>query len=357
MMIFGRILIIIVLIIILLVVFLLIISPGKVKTLTDSNGNTYEKGLNEKINLNIGGVEQGMFIFSRDISNPVILFLHGGPGSPEYCLFDNIIEDQYRLDNHFTVCYWDQRGSGMSYKNVDQNTLTMENMITDTIEVTNFLRERFGQEKIILMGHSWGSYLGLKTIEQAPQLYSSYFGIGQISNQRESEALAYDYMATHAEEIGDTKALEKLKKYDRNSESFPTNDYIKSVRSELMNKYGIGIMHDNFSMTTIAKELIFFKGYTLTEKINFMRGNLGSLDKLFDNVIKDNLFTSSTEFEIPIYVLQGKYDYQVSHDLAKKYLEEISAPKKEFVTFEISAHSPIAEEPEKFLNEVLRLYE
>jgi pimeloyl-ACP methyl ester carboxylesterase len=164
----------------------------------------------------------------------------------------------------------------------------------------------------------------------------------------ESEKLAYDYMLRHAMEINDKSAVRNLEKFDRNATDFPDMDYMGTVRSLLMNKYGIGIMRDNFSMGGLIKNMLFFQGYTLSDKINFIQGIPFSNKYLWDYVVEDNLFESSSSFKVPVYITHGKYDYQVSYALASKYFEIIEAPEKLFFTFEKSAHSPNGEEPEKF---------
>jgi pimeloyl-ACP methyl ester carboxylesterase len=228
--------------------------------------------------------------------------------------------------------------------------MTTAQMIEDTRQMTEYLKNRFNQEKIFLTGHSWGSYLGVKTIEKYPENYFAYVGIGQLSNQIESEKLAYDYMLQHATEINDKSAVKNLQKFDRNAPDFPTLDYIMTVRSSLMNEYRIGFAHEEIiSMFDMAKLIMSFKGYTLSEKVNYIRGMAFSQTRLWDYAVGDNLFESSTTFQIPVYITHGKWDYQVSHVLAKEWLEKIEAPQKEFFTFENSAHGTITEEPEKFV--------
>jgi pimeloyl-ACP methyl ester carboxylesterase len=119
-----------------------------------------------------------------------------------------------------------------------------------------------------------------------------------------------------------------------------------------MNKYGIGIMHNNFSMAGLYKDMLFFKGYTLSEKINYIQGMPFSMAHLWDYVMEDNLFESSILFQIPVYIIHGKYDYQVSYTLSYEYLKKIEAPEKSFFTFEKSAHSPNGDEPEKFVQTI-----
>ncbi len=332
-------------------VVLAVCSPGKLAPLKDAGGNEITGALVEKTFVEIGGIRQGIFIRSENPENPVILYLHGGPGTPELPMILPH-ETGERLEKYFTVCYWDQRGAGMSYRSdITPADVTVEHFVEDTREMTEYLRERFGQEKIILVGHSWGSYLGVKTIQKYPELYAAYIGIGQVTDQKESERLAYDYMLTHATETGDEKALEQLGKHDRQAVDFPTMEYILSAaRTPLMNKYHIGVTHAPISTASIAMDILFsFGGYTTVEKLKYVQGMGFSLNEVFPQVFADNLFESARRFEIPVFVMHGKWDYQVSQTLAEKWVAGIEAPAKGFFTFDNSAHSPNMEEPEKFV--------
>jgi pimeloyl-ACP methyl ester carboxylesterase len=129
-------------------------SPGKLSPLLDADGNEIVGALAEKQFAEIGGIEQGFFIRSENPENPVILFLHGGPGSPEFAIGYNY-EQAERLEKYFTVCYWDQRGAGMTFdRTTDPATMTLNQMIEDTRQMTEYLKQRFHQDKIYLMGHS-----------------------------------------------------------------------------------------------------------------------------------------------------------------------------------------------------------
>jgi len=175
----GRILLIVLLaivgILLIGIIVLLKKSPGKLALLKDETGKVIENSLVEKTFIEIGGIQQGFFIRAENPENPVILFLHGGPGSPELPLIIPY-ESSERLEKYFTVCHWDQRGAGMSFNSsIDVATMTVEQMVEDTRQMTEYLQKRFNQEKIYLMGHSWGSYLGIKTIEKYPENYSIYW--------------------------------------------------------------------------------------------------------------------------------------------------------------------------------------
>jgi pimeloyl-ACP methyl ester carboxylesterase len=325
-------------------------SPGKLTPLKNSQNNIIQGSISEKAWIEVNGIKQGMFIRGENPQNPVILYLHGGPGNP-MLQFISYLETNERLEKYFTVCYWDQRGSGMTYsKSTDPSTMTVEQMVDDTHKVTGYLRERFGQDKIYLLGHSWGSYLGVKTIEKYPENYLAYIGIGQLSNQKESERLAYDYMLSHAKDINDLDVIEKLERYDPNADDFPSLEYLIKARTATLDKYGVGRLHQGLTFQDILRTFLVFKGYTLKEKINWFLGADFSMIQLYDRVWKeDNLFESSVIFKIPFYVVHGIYDYSVSYTLAKEYLGVLEAPKKEFITFSNSAHSPNMEEPELFV--------
>ncbi len=156
--------------VLILVCVLLAYSPGKPEPLLDENGKALAGSISEKVFVDINGVEQGMFIKGKDINNPVLLFVHGGPGMPEYWLTQFYPTS---LEDHFTVVWWDQRGAGLSYSaDIPPETMTAEQFISDTLEVTKYLRKRFGKEKIYLMAHSWGSYIGIQAAAREPELYT-----------------------------------------------------------------------------------------------------------------------------------------------------------------------------------------
>lgn len=160
------------------------------------------------------------------------------------------------------------------------------------------------------------------------KLYHAYIGIGQVCNQLESERQSYGYIVAKTRKAGDTKTVEIFESYDKYADDFPSKDYLLKVRTNSMNKYGVGIRYKDRSMFDIAIDLLYYRGYTLTDKFHYLQGALFSLNNMFHRIIKDNLFESSIQFDVPVYIIQGKYDYQVSYHLAKAYLDSIDAPQK-----------------------------
>lgn len=323
------------------IITLFVLSPGKVKQFTDEQGNVMKNSLSEKIFVDINETKMGMIIKSKDISNPVLLFVHGGPGMPEYFLNEDYPTG---LEEYFTVVWWDQRGAGLSYNtNINENTMNYNQFVDDTIAVTNYLRKRFGQDKIYIMGHSFGSSVGIKTVKKAPQLYKAYIGIGQITYQPESERLAYQYMLDYYEKARDTGSVKKLKKMPNGSKEY------ERIRDSVMHKSGIGTTRD---MDSVVKG-IFFRSlanreYTVTEKINLWRGKIFSASSpIKEEEHKTDFRKEIQNLEIPVYFFSGQYDYTVNYKMSEEYLKNLEAPVKGFYLFKNSAHSPIFEEPDK----------
>jgi pimeloyl-ACP methyl ester carboxylesterase len=295
-----------------------------------------------------------MFIKSKDINNPVLLFVHGGPGMPVYFLTQRY---PTRLEDNFTVVWWEQRGAGLSYyPDIPPETMTADQFVSDTVKVTNYLRERFGKEKIYLMGHSWGSYIGIQAAAQKPELYYAYIGMGQVSYQIQSEQLAYRYALEKYKMNGNLDMVQKLEAAPP-TETVPLPAAYEALRDEYMHGVGIGTTRDMKSVITgIFLPSWRFREYSFREKVNLWRGKIFSRSgdfNLWNKIQATDLTQQVTELEIPVYFFHGKYDYTCAYPLAKDFFEKLKAPIKGFYTFERSAHSPVFEEPEKMLKILL----
>jgi len=323
---------------------LFMMSPGKPEPFQDENGNYLSGSISEKVYISINGVKQGMFIKSKDSTNPVLLYLHGG--MPFYFLSKKYPAG---LEDYFTVVWWEQRGSGMSYSaSIPTESITLEQLISDTREVTNYLRTRFGQDKIYLMGHSGGSFIGIYAAAQMPELYHAYIGVAQMSHQLKSEKLAYEYMVAKYKENGNRTMLRKLESAPVTMTDGTPRSYL-SLRDQAMHSLGVGTTHDmNSVITGVFLPSLACSGYTLMEKVNMWRGKSQSgVSWLWETILATDLTVQVPELDIPVYFFHGIYDYTVSYVLAKEYFEKLKAPVKGFYTFEKSAHSPVFEEPGK----------
>ena len=324
--------------------------PGTPKPFLDENGKPLPGSISEKIFVNINGAKQGMFIKSKNINNPALLYLHGG--MPDYFLTEKYPTG---LEDYFTVVWWEQRGSGLSFSaNIPPETLTLEQMISDTIEVTNYLRHRFGKEKIYMMAHSGGSFIGIQTVARAPELYYAYLGVAQIAYSLESEKLAYDYMLAQFKANGNTNMVRKLEAAPVTMTGGVPDAYL-ALRDPAMHPLGIGTMHEmNSHVIGVFIPSLQSPEYTLNEKFRTWTAKARSgVAILWDDMLATDLREKVTKLDIPVYFLEGIYDYTCNYTLAKDYFEKINAPVKGFYTFEESAHSPIFEEPEK-VQKILR---
>ena len=199
--------------ILLLTCILLVYSQGKIDPYLNNAGNPIPGSISEKTFIQIGGVKQGMFIRSKNLNNPILLYLHGGPAFPNYFLIDKF---QPGLEDYFTVCYWEQRGGGLSYTSeVRLESMNFNQLASDAIDVTHYLCNRFGKEKIYLMAHSRGTPIGLLAVQREPTLFYAYIGMGQITHQTESEKMAYKYMLEQDAEQGNQKRIDEFKHCSR----------------------------------------------------------------------------------------------------------------------------------------------
>jgi len=304
--------------------------------------------------LYLGGVEQYIIIRADDITKPVILFLHGGPGVPEYFIMK---KETKELEKNFVMVYWEQRGAGKSYcKDKSKCNLTTEQLIEDTRELSLILSKKFKQEKIYIMGHSWGSMLGLLTVSKYPELFFAYMGIGQVTNQYEAEKESLIWVRERALELSDKRGLKNLNKLilpEPLADVKEWDNYLRIHRKYLL-KYG-GTYHKKVSMIKLLKDFIFASEYNLKEKIMLIPSAFYSLKCLWHDVVTTDFFIKVTSVEVPVYIFQGVHDYQVSYNLAKSYFNNLKAPDKKFISFENSAHSPLTEEYERFNKAVINI--
>jgi pimeloyl-ACP methyl ester carboxylesterase len=318
-------------------------SPGRPTPFLDDGGQPLPGSISEKTHVTINGVEQGMFIKGRDADNPVLLYLHGG--MPDYFLTEHYPTG---LDEYFTVVWWEQRGSGLSYgPNIPPENVNPDQLVSDTLAVTDYLRTRFGQPAIYLMGHSGGTFVGIQAAARAPELYRAYIGVAQMSNQLESEQLAYAYMLQRFKDGGNAKMVRALEGAPV-TDAVPLPDAYLSVRDVAMHSLGIGTTRDMTSIVTgLLLRSLENREYTLREKIGLWRGKIFSGRRLWNTQLSTDLTRRVTRLEIPVYFLHGVHDYTVSYPLAKTYYKHLDAPLKGFYTFTRSAHSPLFEEPQR----------
>ncbi|MFD3447167.1 alpha/beta fold hydrolase [Microbacteriaceae bacterium 4G12] len=288
----------------------------------------------------INGSNHEIMIRGKNKDNPVIIFVHGGPGCPEIPYAHKY---QDLLENNFTVVNYDQRASGKSYHFFeDYSNLSSDLLVEDLLAMTDYISKRLGKEKVILIGHSYGTYIATQAAYKAPEKYEAYIGIGQMGDTVESEIDSLNYSINQAQKAGnkdDVLNLQGLTDKIKNGDTFTPRKYVT--------KYGgASRLIDSPDGDYIG--MLFSREYNLLDVIRYNYGLANSQQILLKEVLKNPLPTKVTKLKLPCYFVMGKYDYMTSSNAAKKYFDRIEDNQKEFVTFEKSAHYPQFEEKEKF---------
>jgi pimeloyl-ACP methyl ester carboxylesterase len=286
--------------------------------------------------IRIGGVDQYLLIRGNDSSLPVLLFLHGGPGMPAMYLAHAF---QRELERNFVVVHWDRRGAGKSYREDVSSTLNSEQLVADTVELTNLLRTRFHQNRIYLVAHSWGTYLGMLVIARHPELYRAYVGIGQLARSSPIIGIQDEYIRQAARQIGDQDAIKELEQKGA------------SVREALLFKFG-GEIHNAKSFTPLLLTGLAAPEYSLRDARNIPKGVSLYSRYFVNNSISGELMDAIPQVNVPVYFFTGRYDYTDPFVLTEEYFSKINAPEKHIEWFEESAHFPFYEEPAAFARQM-----
>ena len=309
-----------------------------------------ENGIASLETINIGGQDQSVLIRGHDDEAPVVLFLHGGPGSGQILVSRKFFAE---MEQDFVVVNWDQRGTGKSWSgDIDPSTMTLEQFVADTLELTNLLRERFNQEKIYLVGHSWGTYVGALAVQQQPELYHAYVGVGQMVSFEESERLSYAFALDAAKSQDNAKAVAELEEIGAPPYSNPKADV--NVQRTWLSRLG-GVQKEVDMTVEMVKALLTGREYTLLDAWGFLQGQKFSGEHLFPYLTEVNMFEQVPALEVPVWFVSGKYDGITMFSLTQQYYQAVQAPAKEHVMFENSAHLPYFEEPEKFARLMLQV--
>lgn len=322
------------------------ISGNKIREYKDEAGNILPGSVSSKEIVEINGVPNGFFINGKDASNPVLLLVSSGPGTDDYFLTERF--GDMHIDDIFTLVYWDYRGMGLVYDPVIQpETITEEVLLRDTKAVTEYLMDRFDQDKIYIMGFSGGTRIAIKAAHMYPEYYHAYIGMAQaVTDSSERDQLMYDFMKSVFEQRGQKGNLKKLDStVHYENDGIHCNDWAGFVY--LLHSAGGGTIHNESELFGIDIPIFMSRCYTITEKINYICGLKMYRETAFEKESQGyDLRESLTEFEIPIFMVSGEYDYNCPQPLVKDYLEKLNAPDKEFYLVKNAAHSPLWENTE-----------
>ncbi len=293
----------------------------------------------------IGGIKQSLNIRGKDLDNPVLLFVHGGPGHV-MTPFAHSFQDAWEDD--FTVVQWDQRNAGKTYFLNDPaevtKTMSVERMAADLIEVSQYLIKRLGKKKIFILGHSWGSVIGTMAAKQRPDLFHAYVGTGQVVSMIEGERIGYEQTLKLARVRGNKQAIAELEAIA----PYPDQKFDGiEIRSKWISEFGQSYYGESSLVGPILLKGLYSPDYTINDLSYFIRrpAPYWFLDAMADI----DLRRLGYDFDIPIIFMIGAHEWQTPYPLVQEYYEQIRAPYKNYIVFEESSHFPFMSDPDTFV--------
>jgi pimeloyl-ACP methyl ester carboxylesterase len=317
-------------------------------TIQDLGRIVAPNGIQESYKTKIGGLDQWINVRGQDKANPIILFVHGGPASP---LIPTLWQFQRPIEEYFTVVNYDQRGAGKTYVEAHSDaigdTLHIPRYIDDAIEVAEHVRKRYRKSKLILMGHSWGTVIGMGAALKRPDLFYAYVGVGQVINTRENERISFQYGMEQAQARGNTAALKEM----QSIAPYPGDQPITRERIIVARKwaqfYG-GLSAFREESTYFYNASLLSPEYTAADVCGIDQGNVFTLGRILPEFIEVD-YKSVMSFPIALVMFMGRHDYTTPSQPTADWLARVDAPAKQGVWFERSSHMIPWEEPGKML--------
>ncbi|MGQ0704398.1 MAG: alpha/beta fold hydrolase [Gemmatimonadales bacterium] len=312
---------------------------GGTPAILDETGRRSRRAIAKLEWLELGGVRQAVLLRGADTTKPVVLFLHGGPGMPAMYLAHAF---QRPLEHDFVMVQWDRRGAGKSYAaRLPAESLTVRRTLADLYDLTELLRVRFHQDRIYLVAHSWGTYLGLVALTEHPEWYRGDVGMGQVAADTVSaRAMQRRLVLDEARRRGKAALAPRLV----GPAGRVTEDDLFAVGGELRNAT---------SLWPLLRTGLFAPEYTLFDALNVRKG-AQLLSRTFARAPGPPLPVAGTSLSVPAYLFLGRYDYVTPSAVASAYFDSLIPPLKGVVWFEQSAQFPFFEEPERFHLELRR---
>lgn len=303
------------------------------------------KGIDEASYVSIGGIEQWVTVRGQDRANPVLLFVHGGPGDVTNPWTFAIFAPWER---YFTVVQWDQRGAGRTLRKTGPAvapTMTLDRMTQDGVELAEYLRHHLGKEKIIVVGHSFGTIFALRMVRARPDLFYAYVGTGQVADEARNYSVAYDALLKKAQVTGNRQALDELKAVG--PPPYPSGEGYQ-VQRKWANRFEGA---DAFLPGTIGQTLLA-PGGSVEDVNDSADGQILSGERLVSHSRSLTAKDLGLDFAVPMFFFEGTEDFTTPTALARQYLASLQAPRKEFVPIE-GGHFAVFMNSDQFLKELV----
>jgi pimeloyl-ACP methyl ester carboxylesterase len=292
----------------------------------------------------IGGVEQWIHFAGRDLSNPVLVFLHGGPGLPLFPI-RQALKQRTTLEDLCTVVYWEQRGTGKSFaRNIPPESMTIEQFVSDVVAVAELARRQLGVGRVFLLGHSWGSIIGMLAAQRRPELFYAYIGVGQVVHMLDGDLRSYKWVCQRAQEQRNEKAQRDLEKIG------PPPYNVRTIVKERdwVQKFGGFRRDETFSLLKTFIECVRTPQYSVLDVLRMGSHRFFSLEHLLGQMYDVNFFKQVPRINVPVFFLEGRHDFAAPSELVESYQKMLEAQAKHLIWFENSAHYPFLEEPQRF---------
>ncbi len=317
--------------------------------ITDANGKPLPNSIAVMEKVNLGGSEQWLILRGKDVNKPVLLFLSGGPGASESA---RVLRFNSELEKHFVVVIWEQRGCGKSYPSINpQSDLTIDQYVSDVIELSEMLRVRFAEQKIYLVGHSWGTIIGVLAAQQRPDLYHAYIGTAQMVDVQETDQMIYDLILEHSRQTGDTAFVQTLEKQG------PPPYFGKSPIEPYATLFGREYQlfeAPNIKDETYRREgdaiLLMLKQpeYGWLDRVYYLLGLMNTFNVVYPQLQEMDFRVDAARLDLPVYIVLGRHDMNNPSHIPEEYFRLLKAPKKELIFFENSGHGMIWEQADLF---------
>jgi pimeloyl-ACP methyl ester carboxylesterase len=315
--------------------------------IADAQGNPVPGSITSLETIRLGGSEEWISIRGRNIDNPVLLFLAGGPGGSQLASVRHSLGEA-GLEDHFVVVNWEQPGSGKSFDAVDRSRMTPERYISDGHELVQYLLQRFGQQKVVVVGESWGSALGIMLVQRYPELFYAFVGTGQMVDFTECDLICYQFAIDWAQERGDIAQVEKLK--NQGPPPYYGNDVAWKEAAYLLDTLTYMNQDPEIYHRSNTFEDLLSPEYGLYDKVSWLRGPLDTLNYVYPQLWAVDFRKQAAHLDVPIYFLIGRHDVNAPVSLTEDYYRVLDAPHKEIVWFEHSGHGPWVSEPDRFVD-------